>query len=43
MLEGIQKERAVVAKNLLKMKMDMSAIQEATGLSKKDIENLKIC
>lgn len=40
MQKGIQEEKTIVAKNLLKMNLDKSIIQKATGLSKKQLDDL---
>ncbi len=41
LIEGIQKNKLEVAKKLLKMKLPIYKISEATGLSKEEIEKLK--
>ena len=43
MEEGIEKGKIEVARNLLKMEMDLLAIMQATGLSKEDIEKIQKC
>ena len=43
MEEGIEKGKIEVARNLLKMEMDLLAIMQATGLSKEDIEIIQKC
>lgn len=39
--QGIEQNKVEIAKNLLKMKMSLSDISKATGLSTEEIENLK--
>ena len=39
--EGSQQEKISIAKNLLKLKVDINSISQATGLSVEEIENLK--
>ena len=39
--QGIQKGQRQVALNLLKKGVDLKIIQDSTGLTKKDIEDLK--
>ena len=39
--EGIRQNQLVIAKNMLKMGLDTNMISKATGLSLKEIENLK--
>ncbi len=38
--QGIEQEKVTIAKNMLKMNFEKSDISKATGLSKKEIENL---
>jgi predicted transposase/invertase (TIGR01784 family) len=38
---GIEKGKIEVARNLLKMGMDLLAIMQATGLTKEEIEKIK--
>ncbi len=40
--EGKAEEKTVIAKNLLKMNMSIKDISKATGLSNKEIHNLKM-
>lgn len=41
MEKGIEQVKIEVARNLLKMGMDLLAIMQATGLSKEEIEKIK--
>ena len=41
LIDGIDQEKKKIAKNFLKMNMSIEQIEEATGLTKEEIEKLK--